>query len=191
MIRLLKKTARWLLNKVGKTIFQKAFFRFFKQYKNEKTLWVVDIDNTFADTWPTLVHWPKSESARYLEMPLLQGMYQKLLKAQSQHIPIVFLTARPYERYFQTIKWLKTNGLNAYLSHVVFVATPAEKADLLEKLPPSVWQQKIVYFDDLSYAQELGPVKFYTETIERVKKLPLEYIGYEDLININNRTIHS
>jgi hypothetical protein len=43
----------------------------------------------------------------------------------------------------------------------------------------------VEYYDDLSYHHETGEVKFYSAIIDEVRKLPLKYIGCEELADIN------
>jgi hypothetical protein len=166
----------------------RAFFRrvFLSAFgaADGRPLWVVDIDNTVAHTWPSLLEPAGSDAARLAALPPLEGMCDRVREAVPR-VRVVFVTVRPYAAYFATRKWLRAQGLPSGAANVVLVEEPAGKPALLEEgfhLFP--WRQ-VEYYDDLSYHQETGSVKFYGDLIGRVRKLPLKYVGYWELRGIN------
>jgi hypothetical protein len=54
-----------------------------------------------------------------------------------------------------------------------------QKVYLIDKLSKK-WS-KISLIDDMSYNHENGEVKFYSNAIDAVKEIGIEYIGYPEL----------
>jgi len=168
---------------VYKTLQHLLFYRVIRTHSKIPLL--VDIDNTLADTWPTLNNYWKSESERLLNLNPLQSVILHLLKNYStKEYQWVFLSSRNYFTHLVTIKWLKKNNLPAGWMNVILVQCPSEKIDLINKYV----KINIVYFDDLSFNHENGEMKFYEKEIELVKLNDyVEYHGYDEISRIINK----
>ena len=163
--------------------------------------WVVDIDNTIADSWraqtPPYLAQFRSESDRIMSIQPFESM-QRLFQDIPPRTRVIFLSARYYIRYFVTKKWLKKHGFWQAGSALVLVERMRDKAPLLAdvltnidtKTPPQylndISRYPITFFDDLSYNHEKGAVLFYDDVIETVKKMPIKYIGYEELLKMQS-----
>ena len=201
--------AKWYFNRQFKTAFTDDYDAF----------WVVDIDNTIADSWkkmtpekqsgqaPQYENAFRSQSDKMMSFEAFEPM-QRLFKDIPPRTRIVFLTARQYIRYFVTKRWLQKNGFWQADSVLVLVERMKDKAPLLESVVNNYFAKKeppqyksnfepfltlnnsesmiypIVYLDDLSYNHENDDVLFYDEVITAVKKMPIRYIGYDELLKI-------
>ena len=165
-----------------KTLQHLSFYRVVRS--SSKTILLLDIDNTIADTWPTLNKTWKSESERLSKLNPFQTVISHLFKNYSPKVyQWVFLSSRNYFSHLVTINWLKKYNLPAEWKNVILVQSPKEKIDLINKYV----KKKIVYFDDLSYNHEKGDIRFYLEEIELIKVNDyVEYHGYAELFEIRN-----
>ena len=159
-------------------------FIFFCNIKtSKKPILILDIDNTIADTWPTLNKKYKSEQDRVISIKPLIGTINYLKsKYSTDKYQWIYLSRRNYNIQLTTIKWLKKNDLFANVFNVIFVQKPIEKIYLINKYV----LQSFVYFDDLSYNHENGEVKFYVNEISSVNSNVLaKYYDYSHIINLN------
>ena len=146
---------------------------------------VLDIDNTIADTWPTLQRAWSSERARLAALPVLGGM-----KVVAHDAPladgsrVIFLSHRRLWQWPVTFSWLRRNGFDARLTNVVLVASPSEKLGHLRRCAAG---REVTYWDDLSHGHESGAVEFYTDVIAEVERLGVEYHGYDEILAISGR----
>jgi hypothetical protein len=165
-----------------KTLQHFLFYRVVRT--NSKIILLIDIDNTLADTWPTLNKTWKSESERLSKLNPFQSVISHLFKNYSPKVhQWVFLSSRNYFSHLVTINWLKKNNLPAGWKNVILVQSPMEKIDLINKYV----KNKIVYFDDLSYNHENGDMKFYEKEIELININDyVEYHGYAEISKIIN-----
>jgi hypothetical protein len=188
--------AKWYCN----AQFKKAFTDDYEAF------WVVDIDNTIADSWrtqtPQYLAQFRSESDRIMSIAPFEAM-QRLFEDIPPRTRVIFLSARYYIRYFVTKTWLKKHGFWQADSALILVERMHDKAPLLEGVLKNYFEKKtppekksgqapqylndlnnypITFFDDLSYNHEKGEVLFYKEVIEAVQKMPIKYIGYEELL---------
>lgn len=149
-----------------------------------KQILLLDIDNTLADTWPTINQSWNSESERLSKLNPLESVISHLFKNYSpKEYQWVFLSSRSYFSHYVTICWLKRNKMPAGWKNVILVQSPMEKIDLINKYV----KNKIVYFDDLSYNHENGEMKFYEKQIELIKiNNYVEYHGYAEILKIIN-----
>ena len=187
--RIFFKIYRTLLRYPAKRYFDRQFLTAFAGDYTD--FWVVDIDNTIADTWPTLLPQNRlqfpSDQARILEIPPLAGMKARFDSLTPQ-TRVIFLSARTYWSAWVTKKWLAQQGFSKPDSVLVLVEHPKDKVALLRKVlgerrPP---QYKITFFDDLSYNHENDAIRFYEPEIAEIHQLPIQYIGYAELLHINN-----
>ena len=151
--------------------------------RKARSVYFVDIDNTIGDTWPSFLQkWP-SEANRLTNIRPFEGMKRYLHQiGEDKDNVIIYITARNIRYGSLTKKWLKHHGFPLSNSKLVLVASPGQKIRYL-KLPGS--QFTVTYIDDLAYGHETGEVKKYASIIEAVKKLPLTYIGSEEINIIN------
>lgn len=211
--------AKWYSNHQFKTAFTDDYDAF----------WVVDIDNTIADSWrkmtPQYANAFRSQSDKIISFEAFEPM-QRLFQNVPPRTRVVFLSARQYIRYAVTKRWLQKKGFWQADSVLVLVERMADKAPLLthvlesyfaKKRPPQYFNDfdpktltatanllplptaeaiinaivtvkasknvyPLVYFDDLSYNHENGQVLYYDDVIEAVQKMPIRYIGYDELL---------
>jgi len=151
-------------------VYQKYFeFKFIKIFKEYNEIYIFDIDNTIADTWPSFLLGYSSLNERLSGLAIFYNMRNFILKLKKQNKKIIYLTARPYKTYNLTFSWLKSNGLIENKKDLILVSEPAEKVSLLKKLER---ENNIVhYYDDMSYNHENGEVKYYINEIDKIKKL--------------------
>jgi hypothetical protein len=217
--KIIRKMARTVVRMPAKWYFNRQFKAAFSD--DYDAFWVVDIDNTIADSWrkqtPQYGTQFSSMSDRMMSIAPFESMQQLF-----QHIPprtrVVFLTARQYIRYFVTKRWLEKHGFTQADSVLVLVERMRDKVPLLKDVLKNYFEKKappqykagshenilkffnikttnnpianypITYFDDLSYNHENGEVMYYNEVIEAVKKMPIKYIGYDELLALQSRT---
>lgn len=157
-------------------------FKFF--IYSEKSIVLVDIDNTIANTWPTLKNSKKSffEFERYRNIePLLASIsYIKNLEEKN----LIFLSARPFYYWFTTKSWLKSNGFPSGFSNLFLVSKANVKLRFLKYAIEK--EIKIKYFDDLSFNHENGQIKFYDIEIDFVKSSNIEYFDFYFINSLNN-----
>ncbi len=170
------------------------FFQFFlkkrfrtkiKQLKPNTTVWVIDIDNTIADSWRTFQSKWKSEKERLLNIPVLNGTAEYIFQHKKEDDLLVFLSARNYLYFNATFRWLQKNNFTHEKAALFLVAFPHEKLSYLYELQKI--KQNFIYLDDLSYNHENGQVKFYTQEIEQVQKLGIDYIDYYKINQLNQK----
>jgi hypothetical protein len=187
--------------------FRNKFLRAFQTA--HKAFWVVDIDNTIAATAEKLTpqyrleHPYHTQYQRLMAIEPLEGM-RHLLATKPAHTRLIFFSARSYDVYWTTQKWLKQHGFWQPDATLILVHRMLMKPQYFEKLlfpnsqpdthnpqlithnskntPP---QYDITFFDDLSYNKERGELKFFDEAIAATQKLPIQYIGYDELLKIN------
>lgn len=149
----------------------------------QKEIYVFDLDNTLANTWPSLcVSFFPSESYRYKSLSVFINMRKLILKL-SKDKTILFLSSRSILVYPETLHWLKGMELNVGFSNLILVHHPQGKVSILKHL---AMKYRVKYIDDLSYGQENGVVKYYSDIISDVKKMKVIYFGYDVINRINN-----
>lgn len=171
MKSLIKKLIRWYYH---------LKFKNLVSVSNKQTL-LLDIDNTLADTWPTLVSPTENSIDRHLNLkPLSKVIDYVNLNYPANKYNWIYLTSRKYQLLGITKRWLVNNGLKVD-GNIILVQHPHEKIELINKYVNS----SIIYFDDLSYNQEKGELKFYQKEIDAVTNNPLiTYFGYSAIQNI-------
>jgi FMN phosphatase YigB (HAD superfamily) len=181
-MNLLRSLIAWFLFQKSK----EKFSRFIKTLKGKK-LFIFDIDNTLADTWPCY-HIPfPSYNERLLSLPVFIGMKNLIKQVQASREHHLFITARNNSATEATVSWLQSIGIDAETKNVIIVSTPAQKVSLIKK----ALSEKITieYFDDLAYNHENGTVKIYKEALKKISDLPVIYHSKEQ-IDLINQQIH-
>ena len=212
--KILRKIARTVVRFPAKWYFNWQFRRAFTD--DYDAFWVVDIDNTIADSWRKMTpHYDnafRAQSDQIMSFEPFEAM-QTLFQDIPPRTRLVFLSARQYIRYFVTRRWLEKHGFLKADSVIVLVERMKDKTPLLvsvvknyfdKKTPPqhlSHFEHKIstpparstrypvMYFDDLSYNHENGKVLYYDEVIKAVQKMPIRYIGYDELLKMQSNSL--
>ncbi len=162
--------------------FRFLFIRYTKKHRSRE-IFLFDLDNTLADTWPCYFIHYDSYSDKLKSLPVFLGVYQKVMALQSAGHPVFFITARNYTGYSATIAWLKSIRIRASIANVIIVNSTEEKLALIKKAVQ--YHPQITYFDDLSYNHEHGETKYYISTISEFNKLPISYFDKSMIDRIN------
>jgi hypothetical protein len=151
-----------------------------------RRLVVLDIDNTLADSWPTYAQgWP-DERRRLDAIEPLPGVKAAAHDAAiARGDAVMFLSHRSVRHWLRTFRWLRRHGFAATPLNVVLVADPADKVAHLRRC---VRAADVVYWDDLSHSHEHGEAAFHHELIATVRSLPLEYVGWDDIRAVVERS---
>lgn len=159
------------------------YVRFFLNYRRlDETLVVFDIDNTLANTWPTLLSFAGRHSERLLRLEVFSDVKSLLLSYRCRGYRVVIVTARNYGSYFTTKKWLVDNGMGGFALYVV--RTPLDKVALIRCV-----RTRVVFYDDMSYGHESGTVKFYDDEIKLLTGMGnVMYYGYDYLTGLQNES---
>ena len=168
-------------------LFINLFKIYFYLYKNKYSkIWVLDIDNTLADTWPTLLEKKKykNELHRLENLNVLTGSKNYFLEVCSHpNHGIIFLSARPLNSKVITQKWLENNNFWHQNANLILVPKAKNKLPFLNLI--TLLHHHVFYIDDLSYNHENGTVKFYDSVIKKVNKLNLFYYDNQFIQSIN------
>ncbi len=147
--------------------------------KSNKPIVIIDIDNTIADTWPSInAHW-KSIFERHIALKPFKKVIEFINTEYSpKNYTWVYLTSRKYQLRGVTKKWLIENNMQVS-NNIIIVQSPKEKVELYKKY----LNKSFVLFDDLSYNHENGIVKFYENEIDYIRTSKhIIYFGYNQLI---------
>lgn len=160
----------------------KYLFKIKIHFLNPSVFYIIDIDNTIADTWPTLIS-KKNDFLRYENLPVFHKMINLLkFKMEDKKIFFLFLSARNPMYFYVTKKWLKKNGF--YPSNLILVPTAKDKLNIIKAIPK---YKNIYIYDDLSFNHENGEVKFYTEIINEINNMKnVNYFDYNYLKQFQN-----
>ncbi len=150
------------------------------QKKNSK-IWLVDIDNTIADSANFSSNKKISNFKKLKELTVLKGS-QKLI-TELTDTTVIYLTARNYIYYFSTKTWLKNNNFLNSPFNLILVLHPKQKLFYLKKI---AYLYDVTYIDDLSFNHETGIIEFYSDLIEDIKKLPIVYYDYDYIKSLNH-----
>jgi hypothetical protein len=163
-------------------VFKSKFNRIIGNLDPLVPVYLVDIDNTLADTWPSLCgEVYDNERDRYRSLSVFLGM-RKLIVHKRTMAKVIFISARGYLNYQVTKRWLESCGLEG--CELILVAKAADKMYYLKTLTSR--GNPVVYIDDLSYNHEHGDLKLYHEMILELKDLPVTYLGLKEIELINS-----
>lgn len=164
------------------TLYFKSLAVFLKYFLFGKDILILDIDNTLAYTFESLISDKnKSNKERLATLTVKKNVITYIENKYPKHSKI-FLSARSHRYYWLTFKWLKTNRLNFKLFKVLLVPKASNKLWFLRLFSKT---SKVVYFDDLSYNHEKGEVLYYQDVIEEVKRMDIIYYEYKDILEID------
>jgi hypothetical protein len=175
-VRAFKRVVRRILDVVGRQV-AFAQVRWTCRRAHGGRIVALDVDNTLADTWPTLTtSWP-NERTRLGAIPTLPN-----IKAVAHDEAVargdvpLFISRRAWWHWGQTYRWLRRHGFAATPSNVVLVASPRDKLALLRRC---LRAGPVTYWDDLSHSHEAGKVQLFEDVTSEVNALPIEYKGWD------------
>ncbi len=147
-------------------------------FKHRRVL-VLDIDNTIADSWPTLVAPSVDERQRLSTLALLPGMKAHTFdRAQRRGDLVVFLSHRSLRWWLVTWRWLRAHHMSVSPLCLWCVPGAEHKVELLATLCA---HHEVEVWDDLHHLHETGTAQAYRSVIEALESLPLEYHGVRDI----------
>lgn len=141
---------------------------------------IIDIDNTIACTWTTLINFDGDENERLSRLEYYPSILNLIIDYHNLGFSVIFLSARHIKYRFTSKKWLKKLPNFNINFQLYLVSNPYYKLKFLKSFNSS---KQIVFLDDLTYNTEKGSTLFYKEIIEEVNKLNIVFIDYEKLIN--------
>ncbi len=148
-----------------------------------RPLFVLDLDNTLADTWPSYLEDHAGERARLAGLAPLAGMVDATHgEAQRKGAGTVVLSHRAVWHWPVTRRWLRRHGIRLRWYELVLVADPAHKVAHLRR-----WCRAgcdVVYWDDLTHGTEHGREQRYDAVVSAVAKLPLTHHGADEIAAI-------
>lgn len=141
---------------------------------------VLDIDNTLADSWPTLVTRITSERERLRGLAPLPGMRSVAHDpAIARGDAVIYLSHRSLWFGPLTNRWLREAGFDASPLRVILVPSAAAKTAFLRRIADG--SRQVDYWDDLSHGTERGATLLYADVIDLVRAMPLDYHGIDDI----------
>lgn len=151
----------------------------------ERALVVLDVDNTLADTWPTLIGRRRSHRRRLRDVEPLPGIRAVAHdRARSDGAGVVFLTHRPLWCRRVTRRWLRRHGYAATRRNVVLVGRPASKVRLIRRLSSG---RRTTVWDDLTWGHEDGQVRRHRDVIDAIGRLGVEHRGWDEIVAVTGR----
>ena len=145
-----------------------------------RPVWVLDLDNTLADTWPSYLGRHASERARLAGLEPLAGMLAAAYEpARAAGARVVVLSHRNLWHWTVTRSWLRANGVDVGWAELVLVASPNDKIAHLRRL--CAGGREVTYWDDLTHGTERGRHGSYEDVVEAVRRLPLTYHGEAEI----------
>ncbi len=138
----------------------------------EPRIFLIDIDNTVANTWPSLLLKWSNEEGRLKSLAIFIKMkYLINILKKSPNNRIIFLTARSYFSRRITYNWLSENGLINNQKNLIITRTAADKIDIIKQLCKECNSKKIYYIDDLAHKYETGKIEFFEKQISEVTRI--------------------
>jgi hypothetical protein len=151
-----------------------------------KNIYVFDIDNTLADTWISFHNYDDrvQHFERLSTLAIFINMYNIIKKiVLSKGNTIIYLTARDFRDYNVTFKWLFNNNIEVNYRNLFLVPGAYYKLKFIRLLIKR--NHTITYLDDLSYNHEKGQIQYYQKIINELDLLPIRYIDYFKIQQIN------
>jgi len=173
---------RNICNVFSKRIYWLIYSRYISKINPKNDLVIFDLDNTIADTFPYLQNTNLGEV--YSKVPIHSGMTNILEACLRARKHVIIVSARSFKYHAITRSWINRNL--SKIQEIPFFLVPFadDKLPYLDKALEHT--NNITYYDDLSYNHENGEVKFHENLLTQVKKLPINYIGYNVILSINN-----
>jgi hypothetical protein len=155
-------------------------------------VFIFDIDNTIADTLPSLElnHW-KNEAERIATLPIFIKMHRllKILYSNKRN-KIYFLTARSYFSYEATYTWLKEMELPVERDEIFITRTAEEKKEIFKEV--DLKRLNVYYLDDLAYLASKNNLLLHKDLIEYFQQLSekkiIKFFGINELEEFIRKT---
>lgn len=173
----MKRIIYFIYNTIYKLYFVNKFKKELSKVKSD--IYIFDIDNTIANTWPSFLLGYTDQKERLSSLAIFYNMRKHIMELKAMNKEIFFLTARPYTVYNLTYKWLESMDIIDDKNKLFLVSKPYEKIELLKKFP----NKKIIFYDDFTYNHEKGEMKYYQSEINEVDVL--SNVKYNDVEKIN------
>ncbi len=163
-------------------------FKLYLNFKinNKSRLWILDIDNTLADTWPHLKTKLTLKSL-YPHLPVISEVdnyFKKNYNVKSDSF--IFLSARSFIFRKVTINWLANHGFLTNPEQLFLVKKASDKIKFIEYA--SFMFEKIIVLDDLTYNHEHGEIMFHFDVIKFLHscKKNVTYLDNEFISNLRH-----
>lgn len=151
----------------------------FQGLRRYSEIFIFDIDNTIANTWPSIGTTP----INYQTLPYFQSVHRKVMEcSQKKNCLLLYFSVRPLRSYLQTRAWLRKIGLPESVWRVFLFKSPQHKVQLVRWLCKK--NRNIHYFDDMTFDHERGVVRRYESEIAELVKMELNYYGADFLLNL-------
>ncbi len=164
-------------------------FRWTVLFSGKKKIVFLDIDNTLADTWPTLVpgkSYP-SERVRLQGLLPLSGSVAYVEKHFQPEFHRVFLSHRSFLSFQITKTWLRQQGLMRPGDQLFLVTKVSDKEWFFKYAASARGFSDVVVMDELSFGHELGKgPSFYEQVISRIQSAPIQYLDYDFIQKLND-----
>ena len=163
-------------------IFQFFFLKFFLLVLFKNRIIIFDIDNTVANTWPSLLKKNTNEKERLSNLKPFKNIVKLILSYNKKGEKIIFMSVRNYKFYNITKSWIKNNCLENF--NLILISNVYEKLKFLK-----IFRNKnIIFYDDLSHSHENGVVLFYEDILKELKELNhVKYVGYDKLLVLQKK----
>lgn len=146
----------------------------------------IDIDNTLADTWPTLVSFKGNHLTRLASLQSFPRMVKMVNSLYEKGWYIILLTHRTLQQRKVTEQWLSKEKI---LHHqLIITSSPEEKIEVIKQFDNA---SEIFVIDDLSFGHETGKVQLYQEVIDALNKMKLIYIDKIKIDQFNQGKLES
>jgi len=179
VVAVLKRSASWCLHVVALVVGRVQTEVVARRHGGGR-LWVLDLDNTLADTWPSFLGEHPSERARLAGLEPLAGMIEATHHAaRREGAGTVVLSHRAIRHWGVTRSWLRRHGITLRWWELVLVDSPADKVAHLRRWCSAGCD--VVYWDDLTHGTERGREERYDAVIAAVAALPLVHHGVEEI----------
>ena len=165
------------------------FQRWLRHLPAGQPLWLFDIDNTLAVTWPSLVPPVAPEPQRLSQLPVHAGARALLAEAGHAGAALAFLTARAHRSHAVTRAWLAAQ-LGVPASQPLFLVSRAARKEAFFFRAVATKRQ-VTVVDDLSYGHETGEVQMHQPLITALAQLPVRHIDYAALSSRNGDAFYA
>ncbi|MEE9438576.1 MAG: hypothetical protein V3V14_06210 [Saprospiraceae bacterium] len=139
---------------------------------------VFDIDNTLTIS-------QLGKPVNHLSPIPRDGMINYVKELINQGKKVIFLSARNFNLFDNTIDWLQHQGIfDKDKNELFLVHSSISKIEYLKKLIES--NKAVLFIDDLSYNHENSNIKYYKETEQEINKLNIEFKGLDFISKLKN-----
>ena len=171
-------------------LYFRCIFEFFVQVinRNSRSIVIFDLDNTIYNTWVERIDNRANENQIYARAKIFTDVANRVTQHYKAKDVLIFISSRKLACYPITCRRVLSDFNFTTLLSIILVSQPEEKLIYIKRL--LTIKRKVIYYDDLSYGHETGVVSFYDEVINSVKKLPIKYFGFDEIIKLQNGDIN-